>query len=319
LEVVSGTAALGRPLIRAVVTIGNFDGLHVGHRAILEVVAERARSLRGEMVVYTFDPHPRKVIRPDRAPGLLLTLEQKLEYLEQAGVDVAIVEPFTPEFRETSAEEFVRRYLHERLRPREVYVGYDFHYGKDREGSMRVLTEMGPLLGFSVTIIPEVTIGGRDVNSTRIRALLGEGRVEQAAELLGRPYAIRGRVVEGDRRGRTLGFPTANLAPENELLPAPGVYAADVRFLDAGDPPAGRHFAAVANVGHRPTFHRGDALVAEAHLLDFDADVYDRRAEVSFEARIRSERRFPGPEALRKQIAKDVEEARRRLAPVEPA
>lgn len=306
-------------MIRAVVTIGNFDGLHVGHRAILEIVAERARNLRGEVVVYTFEPHPRKVIQPDRAPGLLLTLEQKLEYLEQAGVDVAIVEPFTPEFRETSAEEFVRRYLHERLRPLEVYVGYDFHYGKDREGSMRVLTEMGPRLGFSVTIIPEVTIGGRDVNSTRIRSLLSEGCVEQAAELLGRPYAIRGRVVEGDRRGRTLGFPTANLAPENELLPARGVYAAGVRFLDAGDPPAKRQFAAVANVGHRPTFHRGDALVAEAHLLDFDGDVYDRRAEFSFEARIRSERRFPSPEALRKQIAKDVQEARRRLSAVDTA
>ena len=218
----------------------------------------------------------------------------------------------------TPAEVFVRDFLHERIRPREVYVGYDFHYGKDREGSMRVLTEIGPRLGFSVTIIPEVTIGGQDVNSSRIRELLAGGRVEEAAELLGRVYAVRGRVIEGERRGRELGFPTLNLDLENELLPAAGVYAGRVRFLGDAGPFAGAEFEAVANVGRRPTFHRAGALLAEAHLLDFDADAYERRVELGFAFRIRDEQRFSGPDALRAQIARDEREARQRLAATRP-
>lgn len=308
-----GVAALSRTLLRPVVTIGNFDGLHVGHRAILETATERAHAIGGESVVYTFEPHPRKVIQGEKAPGLLTTLEQKLEFLAAAGVDVTILEPFTPAFRQTPAEEFVRRYIHDRIRPKEVYVGYDFHYGRDREGSMRVLTEIGPRLGFSVTIIPEVTVGEQDVNSTRIRALVAEGAMAEVQGLLGRPYAVRGRVVLGDRRGRTLGFPTANLDPENEILPAAGVYCGRLRFLDEGEPPARAGFGAVINIGRRPTFRDGDELVAEAHLLDFDADVYGRRVELLFEARIRAERRFPGPDALREQIARDAAEARRLL------
>jgi riboflavin kinase/FMN adenylyltransferase len=270
--------------------------------------------------VYTFEPHPRRVLQPERAPRLLTTLEQKLELLAALGVDVAIVEPFDAAFARTSAECFVREILHARLAPHEVYVGHDFHFGREREGSMRTLTELGPDLGFSVTIIAEVKVRGRGVNSTRIRELLGESRVEEAAELLGRPYAVRGRVVEGERRGRSLGFPTANLAPESEILPAVGVYAGRVRLLD--DPPAGQKGPtlprgaeprAVFNVGRRPTFKQGDAVLAEAHLLDLSADLYGRRVELLFVHHLRAERRFPDVEALRSQIAGDVEEARRRL------
>jgi len=304
------------PPVRPVLTIGNFDGLHRGHQAIMAVVRERARALEGTAVVYTFKPHPRKVLTPERAPGLLLTTDQKLELLEAAGIDIAVLEPFTPEFAATPPERFVRECVHERFRPVEVYVGYDFHFGKDREGSMRMLTEMGPHLGFAVTVIPEVTIGDRDVSSTRIRELLADGDVAVAAELLGRPHAIRGVVVEGDRRGRTLGFPTLNLArhPESEVLPAHGVYAGHVRFLDAGDPPSGAVFGAVTNVGRRPTFGRDEPALAEAHLLDFAAEAYGREVELAFEHRLRAERRFPGPDALREQIARDVEAGRRLLA-----
>lgn len=291
-------------------TIGNFDGLHRGHRAITEVVRTRASALDGTAVVYTFEPHPRKVIQPERAPGMLLTLDQKLELLESAGMNLVVLEPFTPEFAQTEPERFVREYVHERLDPREVYVGYDFHFGRDREGSMRLLTEMGPHLGFSVTVIPEITVHGRDVNSTRIRSLLAEGEVAEAAVLLGRPYAVRGRVVKGDQRGRTLGFPTLNLAAESEILPGHGVYAGRVRFLDEA---AGPSFDAVVNVGRRPTFKADDPALAEAHLLGFSGDAYGRRIELGFEHRIREERRFPGPEALREQIARDVQEGRRRL------
>ncbi len=314
MRVARGSASLEKPPEQAVLTIGNFDGLHVGHLSIVKTVVERARALRGEAVVYTFDPHPRKVLHPDRAPGLLTTLEQKLELLAGQGIDLVVVEEFSQAFASTSPERFVREYVHERIRPQEVYVGYDFHFGRDREGSMRELTEVGPRLGFAVTIIPEVTVGGRDVNSTRIRDLLAEGAVEEASRLLGRPYPIRGRVVEGDRRGQGLGFPTANLEPENEVLPAVGVYAGRVRLLEgsSGKPEAGPH-PAVVNLGRRPTFAAGHAIVPEAHLLEFQGDLYGRRVELAFVARLRDERRFPDAAALRSQIARDAAQARRVL------
>lgn len=314
MRVFQGSEALEKPPRRAVVTVGNFDGLHVGHQAILRTVTRRAAALDGRAVVYTFEPHPRKVLRPDDPPRLLATLEQKLELLERYGADVVVVEPFDRNFASLTPERFVRQVLHARLGPVEVYVGYDFRFGRDREGSMRTLTELGPRLGFAVTIIPEVTIGERDVNSTRIRELLGQGRVEEAAPLLGRPYAVRGRVVEGDRRGRSLGFPTANLGAENEILPEVGVYAGRLCLLDDGKPDAGSEFDAVTNVGRRPTFKDSDPVLAEAHLLDFDGELYGRRVELSFLAHLRAERRFPDVDALRRQIAADAQEARRRLA-----
>lgn len=313
MESVQGTAALKRTLRRPVLTIGNFDGLHVGHRAIMKTVLARARDLGGEAVVCTFDPHPRKLLHPDRAPRLLTTLDQKLELLEELGIDVVIVEPFDREFAEIEPETFVREYIHQRIRPMEVYVGYDFRFGRDREGSMRQLIETGPRLGFSVTIIPEVTIDGRDVNSTRIRELLSQGEVSEAQRLLGRPFRARGIVVEGLRRGRSLGFPTANLAPQNEVLPEAGVYAGWTRFVDDGDPARGTEIPAVTNVGRRPTFEDSEGFVAEAHLIDFEGDLYGRRIDLSFERRLREERKFSGPEALKQQIARDLADARRWL------
>lgn len=313
MRVVHGSASLEGPLRRPVLTVGNFDGLHLGHQSIMQTVLERARALDGTSVVYTFEPHPRRVLRPDQAPRLLTTLDQKLARLEELGVAVTVVEPFTPDFAKLSPEGFVRDVLYERIRPVEVYVGYDFRFGRDREGSMRVLTELGPHLGFAVTIIPEVTVEGRDVNSTRIRELLGAGQVEEAAILLARPYTVRGRVVEGDRRGRTIGFPTANLEPDNEILPENGVYAGHLLVLDAGTPAAGERYPIVANVGRRPTFHQGEAVLAEAHVLDFDGDLYGRRVEIGFERRLRGEERFPDVETLKSRIAADVAEARRLL------
>jgi riboflavin kinase/FMN adenylyltransferase len=313
LRFVAGVAAIEEPLVRPVLTVGNFDGIHVGHRAILDTVVARARALEGEAVVYTFDPHPRRVLHPERAPKLLTTLEQRLELLEAAGVDAVIVEPFTREFARTPAESFIREVIHARIRPLEVYVGYDFHFGRDREGSMRLLVELGPRLGFSVTIISEIVVDEGDVNSTRIRQVLAEGHVLEATAMLGRPYTVRGRVASGDRRGRSIGFPTANLDPENEVLPGHGVYAGQLRLLDDGDPARGASFAAVTNVGTRPTFREGGEVLAEAHLLDFSGDLYGRRVELSFLSCLRSERRFPGVDELRAQIRADVEEARKRL------
>jgi riboflavin kinase/FMN adenylyltransferase len=316
LRVIAGSARFADAgLRRPVVTIGNFDGIHLGHQAILATVVARAKALSAAAVVYTFEPHPRKVLRPDSAPALLTTLDQKLELIEAAGVEAVVVEPFTAEFAKTAPDVFVRECLHARLAPKEVYVGYDFHFGRDREGSMRLLTELGPRLGFAVTIIPEVEVDEGDVNSTRIRQLLAEGDASLAARMLGRPYTVRGRVVEGDARGRGLGFPTANLAAENEVLPAAGVYAGHLRLLDPGDPPAGRLLPAVTNVGRRPTF-AGETLRAEAHAIGWSGDLYGRRVEVSFAARLRAERRFESAEALRRQIAADVDAARRLLGAV---
>ncbi len=312
MERVRGTQQLGRALREPVLTIGNFDGLHTGHRAIMERVVERATQRGGEAVVYTFDPHPRVILQPAQAPPMLMSLDQKLESLEEMGVDVAIVEPFDREFASVSPKAFVEEFVHGRIRPREVYVGYDFHFGRDREGSMRLLTDTGPRLGFSVTIIPEITVGGRDVNSTRIRELVSTGKVEEAENLLGHPFAVRGEVVHGDHRGRELGFPTANIDSPNEVLPSPGVYTGRVRFLD-GEEESGSTHPAVTNVGVRPTFDRGQAVVIEAHLLDFEGDLYGRRLEFCFGERLRSEQRFDGVDELRAQIGRDLEEGRRRL------
>jgi riboflavin kinase/FMN adenylyltransferase len=314
LKVLEGSAAAEGALSRPVVTVGNFDGIHLGHQAILRTVVERAEAMRGDAVVYTFDPHPRKVLRPESAPGLLTTLDQKIELLAGHGVDAVIVEPFTRDFASTDPEAFIRECLHRRIGPVEVYVGYDFHFGRDRTGSMRLLTELGPRLGFAVTIIPEVTVDEGDVNSTRIRRLLADGLPEIAARMLGRAYAVRGRIARGDERGRTIGFPTANLEPESEVLPAPGVYAGWLRLLDAGSPAAESRLPVVTNVGHRPTFKEGAEVLAEAHVLDWSGDLYGRRVELSFPWRLREERRFDGVEALRAQIARDADEARLRLA-----
>lgn len=308
----AGSREIDVPLTRPVVTIGNFDGIHRGHRAILDTIVSRAKEVGGEAVVYTFEPHPRKVLRPESARGLLATLEQKTELLAEAGVDAAIVEPFTMEFAATGAEEFIRVCLKKRLDPIEVYVGYDFHFGRRREGSMRLLSELGPRLGFAVTIIPEVTLDDGDVNSTRIRELLAEGEPERAARMLGRPYTVRGPVVAGEKVGRTLGFPTANLAVENEILPAPGVYAGRIRFLDHGSPSLGEVLPVVTNVGSRPTFAAGE-IRAEAHVLDWSGDLYGRRIELSFLVRLREERKFENVDALKVQIAKDVAETRSHL------
>jgi len=313
LQYFAGSGSLDHRLPKPIVTVGNFDGLHVGHRAITDTIVERARDIGGTSVVYTFEPHPIRILRPEQAPRLLTTHEQKRELLEQAGIDALIVEDFNARFAETTADKFIREILFARIRPLEVYVGYDFHFGRDREGSKGLLTELGPKLGFSVTIIPEVTLEGSDVNSTRIRKLLAESRVEEAGRMLGRAYSVRGRVVQGDQRGRTLGFPTANLDPENEILPGAGVYAGHCRFIDDGTPVRGVELPAVMNVGTRPTFEGDGRMHAEAFLIDFSGDVYGRRVELAFSSRLRAERRFSGVDALREQIASDVGAARKIL------
>ncbi len=307
METFAGSTAVADRTRGCVLTIGNFDGLHLGHAALLRAVRERGRELGAPTGVYTFDPHPRRVLDPEHSPARLMTWEQLSLGVAEAGVAFLVREPFTQEFAAQSAESFLRNVIRDRLAPRELFVGRDFHFGKGGRGSGETLSRIGPTLGMRVTIIPQVRTGELDVSSTRVRELLSLGEVEEAATCLGHPYAIWGKVVEGDRRGRTLGFPTANLELENELSPANGVYAGSVRTFSQGVPD-GPARPAVANVGTRPTFEPGRVLT-EAHLLDWDGDLYGQRLELTFHARIRAERKFSGPDELAAQIARDAKRA----------
>ncbi|HEX7128037.1 MAG TPA: bifunctional riboflavin kinase/FAD synthetase [Thermodesulfobacteriota bacterium] len=303
-----------RPFHRAAVALGNFDGVHLGHQALFDRLKALGGRLGGDTVVYTFDPHPVAFFFPDRPPFLLTTLEQRLELIERFGIPTAVVATFDASYAAQSPEAFVEEVLVGALSARAVVVGYDFTFGKGRAGTPEVLVSLGRRHGFEVDVIAPVSVGGEPVSSSRIRRLVAAGRVEEAAALLGRPYAIRGAVVPGHRRGgAALGFPTANVAAENPVLPPNGVYAALVRGLGPDALPAGA-WAAAVNVGVAPTFGGAGARTVEAHLLDFDGDLYGRRLEVAFVARLRDERRFPDLDALRAQIAADVAAVRAALA-----
>lgn len=287
-----------------VVTIGNYDGLHLGQRAILQRVVERARALDASSIAITFDPHPLRLLDPERAPVRLTTDAQRERLLDGLGLDLLWIVPFTRELAAQPAHEFVRERLVRRLAVREIHVGSRFAFGRGREGDLDLLVRLGAELGFAAHGVPEVEIGGAPVSATRIRALVGAGRTEEAAALLGRPFAVPGKVVHGDRAGTRLGFPTINLATDHELLPADGVYATRVALPD------GSVRDAVSNVGVRPTLHAGGGRVVESHLLDFAGDLYGAEVEVGFLRRLREERKFPGFEALREQIALDAAAAR---------
>lgn len=300
------------PASGSVVTIGAYDGVHVGHRAVIAEVRSRAAAQSAESVVITFDRHPASVVRPESAPRLLTDLAQKLELLAGTGVDRVVVVHFDRARSEESAEDFVSEMLVGRLRARSVVVGHDFHFGKGRGGNVALLSEMGNRLGFDVLGMRLLADGSADVvSSTRIRGLLQEGRVADVVPLLGRPHEVRGKVVRGDgRAGSSLGYPTANVAvPSEILLPADGIYAA--RY----GRPDGSVLPAAVSLGRRPTFYpEGAPLLLEAHLLDFTGHLYGEEARVRFVGRIRDELRFDSTEALVDQIALDVADARRMLS-----
>ncbi len=297
--------AVGDPPRGGILSIGNYDGVHLGHQAILRRVVERARSLGVPGIAMTFDPHPLKVLAPERAPRLLTLLPQRLELLRRTGLDAVLVVPFTERFARTPAERFVRELLVERLAVREVYIGAAFRFGADREGTVDLLAALGRRLGFSAEGIPAVTVDGDPVSSTRVRRAVAHGDVSTAWRLLGRPTFVDGAVFEGQRLGRKLGFPTLNIAVENELYPAHGVYVTGVHI-----PSFGRTFAAVTNIGVRPTLYENFGTTVESHLLDFTADVYRERVRLFFFERLRDERVLGSPMALVAQIRRDVEAAR---------
>ncbi len=282
-----------------VLTLGNFDGVHAGHRTLLEHAAQRARDLKVPAVVVTFDPHPAVIVAPERRPKLLMTLPQRLDAFASEGMDLAWIIPFSRAFSELNPLAFLHG-LRQVFKPLELHVGQAFRFGKDRAGDLATLEAWGEASGCRVQSHALRAPDGGHLSSTRIRRALDGGHVEEAAALLGHPYTLSGIVVEGDRRGRHLGFPTANLAWEQEQLPANGVYVTEVH--GAHLPQAMR---GLTNVGTKPTFH-GPALTVETHLPGFDGDLYGCHLEVRFLHRLRGEQAFPGLEALQAQIAEDV-------------
>lgn len=293
----------------AVATIGNFDGVHLGHQQIFRKVVQEARRNRCKSVVITFDPHPKSVLHPEKRPFYLLTTpEEKLKLIASLQIDAVMLIPFSLDFAKTSARDFVCRILWEQLRIRKIFIGHDYTFGQGKEGNEEFLARYGRKLGFEVDVTNAVMEEGILISSTKVRNLIFDGEVKTAGALLGRPYNLKGRVAGGYGRGGQLGFPTANLEPEKDLLPPEGVYAVIAEWK-------GSRYRGVLNIGHNPTFDN-EALTVELHLLDFQGDLYGEELEVFFIDRIRGEVRFDSPESLVEQIGKDVAQARTILDPL---
>ncbi|MGD1211264.1 MAG: bifunctional riboflavin kinase/FAD synthetase [Candidatus Acidiferrales bacterium] len=300
------TARFGRPARPAVVTVGNFDGVHLGHQRILRRVQELARQTGRASAVLTFYPHPWRVLRPSEAPPLLMTLDQRLAAIETIGVDAALVLRFDAELANVTAEDFVRRFLVDTIGAQAVLVGGNFRFGHRQQGDVKLLADLGTRCGFEVEIVPPVIADGIVVSSTAIRNAVREGRVEDARRLLGRPFALEGEIRTGTGQGRKLVVPTLNLATEQEALPNTGVYATEAIVQE-------KTYRAATNVGVRPTFD-GTRVTIESHLFDFGEDLTTGKMEVRFWARLRDEQKFSGPDALRRQVLKDIEAAKEYFA-----
>jgi riboflavin kinase/FMN adenylyltransferase len=283
---------------RSVISVGNFDGLHIGHQQILQAVLECARKQERLAAVITFDPHPLKVLRPEAASPLITTLDQRLHGFDHAGLDAALVLAFDAALSLLPPEVFAQRVLVETVRAGEILVGANFRFGHQHSGDVKLLKKIGAQDDFAVNVIAPVELNGSPVSSTRVRQAVQNGRIEEAAELLGRPFPLTGEIRPGAGRGATLVFPTLNLAPEQDLLPAPGVYATASLLM-------GKLYRSVTNVGFRPTFD-GSGLTIESHLLGFNEQVKSGRLEVRFYKRLREERKFNGPAELREQISRDI-------------
>ena len=291
----------GLTLQASVVTLGNFDGIHLGHQALIGGTVAEAKRLGISSVVLTFEPHPLKVLAPDRAPKMLLTHKEKMQLLRDLGVDVVVVQHFDLAFAKLSAEDFVRGLLVERLRPKKVWVGRDLRFGQGRSGSVDDLGRWGADMGFQVSVVEPILVDGVRVSSSHIRQLIGNGSVDQVRPLLGRYHFISGRVTTGHRRGRDLGFPTANIATHTEMLPLDGIYAT---LFHLGE----RNLVSVSSVGLNPTFGEGPRSV-ESFILNFTDDIYGEAVRLSFVMRIREEKKFASVEDLITQIRSDVKSA----------
>lgn len=292
-------AEIQRP---TVLTLGVFDGLHLGHQLIMQTVVDRARVVGAVPTVITFDPHPRAVLHPESAPPLLQTFDQKIEAFGVLGIEQTIVIRFTNDFSRIRAADFLRDVVIDRLHGKEVYLGKGFAFGHDREGNIELLQRLGGQLGFVAGEVPEVKLRGSRVSSSKIRQLLAAGQVNLARRMLGRPYGVEGRVERGSERGHTLGFPTANLHPHNRVIPRNGVYVTGTLI-------EGQWRRSVTNVGVRPTFGDASEPSVETFVMNWDGDLYGDVVRVRFLYRLRDERKFSSIEELKSQITRDVDRA----------
>jgi len=307
MDVIKGSEKIPTHLQGAFVTIGNFDGVHLGHQYIFRHLIEEAHAVGRPAVVISFEPHPKMVLHPERRPFYLITsLEEKIRLLERIGIDALLLIPFTLEYARTTAEQFVRQVLGERLRIGKILIGHDYTFGRNKEGNEAFLIAAGKRWGFEVEVMNAFRIDEMTVSSTQIREAILAGKVRFAASLLGRPYNLAGEVVTGHRRGVRLGFPTANIRPDKELIPAGGIYAAFVLF-------EGNRYGGVLNIGVNPTFE-DRKLSIEVYIFDFHETIYGKTLDLLFIERIRDEVRFETPEALIAQIDRDVARARELLA-----
>jgi riboflavin kinase / FMN adenylyltransferase len=292
-------AKIARP---TVLTLGVFDGLHLGHQLIMKTIVERARATSAVPTVITFDPHPRALLHPESAPPLLQTFDQKIEALGVLGIEQTIVIHFDQNFAQIRAEDFLRSVIADRLHAKEVYLGCGFAFGHGREGNIDLLRTVSQSLGFFADEVPELRLRGRRVSSSRIRELLQQGRVNLARRMLGRPYGVEGRVVRGAERGATLGFPTANLHPQNRVIPRNGVYVT-ATLID------GQWRRSVTNIGTRPTFGSANESSVETFVMNWSGDLYGDVVRVRFLHRLREEQKFGSIEELKSQIDRDVARA----------
>ncbi|MBI5198750.1 MAG: bifunctional riboflavin kinase/FAD synthetase [Nitrospirae bacterium] len=288
-----------------ILTIGNFDGFHLGHQAIFKEMVNHAKEIGGTTIAFTFEPHPLKVIAPEKQLRLLSTFEEKVRLIEAEGIDILLCPAFTKDFADQHPKDFVKNILYRKLGVYEVFVGYDYAFGKGREGTVESLKEMAKEFDFKVVVIKPVKIGKEVVSSSKIRDLLSEGKVKESSLFLGRPFSLEGTVIRGEGRGATLlGFPTANININNPelLIPKEGIYAVTVIFN-------GNTFKGAANIGYKPTFGNGN-LSLEVHILNFSGDLLGKCLRINFIERLRDEATFPNPEALSEQIKRDVESVR---------
>ncbi|OPL14451.1 MAG: hypothetical protein AVO38_02470 [delta proteobacterium ML8_D] len=303
MKIYKGLHEIKKPFNRPALTIGNFDGVHLGHQALFRRVVELAGPRKGNTVALTFEPHPMKVLRPQSPPKLISTMDHKIELIAQAGIEHLICLFFTEEFAGTSAHDFVYKILHQTIGVEDVVVGYDYAFGRGREGNISFLKAMGSKLGFKVHVISPVLVEGMVVSSSNVREYVTLGEMKKVRLLLGRYYQIRGIVKKGICRGGPIvGFPTANLRIDKEdLCPKPGVYVVRVIHQD-------RSYGGVMNIGYNPTFG-GQDLGAEVHIFDFEKNIYGHPIKLDFIQRLRDEKKFSGPEELAGQITKDIEAA----------
>lgn len=295
---------------QSVITVGTFDGVHKGHRVLMETVLRKAEERQARSVIVTFDPHPRDIISPgEKGIKLLTTLQERCEILKDLGIDKMVVIPFDRDFSLLSSEEFVKDIIHKKIGVGEFVIGYDHHFGRNREGTIETIERLGKELGFDAYVVSKQEVGDKTVSSTAIRqALSKDGNIELATDLLGRYYMLNGMVIHGDKRGKKIGYPTANLKPEhpNKIIPKDGVYAVKVR-VDS------EWYKGMMNIGTRPTFEDEEKRALEVHIFDFDQEIYGKAVQVRFVERIRDEKKFDGVEELKAQLEADKERSKSAL------